>query len=171
MDSTEKGTKLIKSTLQDGKAINKFKEMLIAQGVAQQLADALCQKDVNPYDHIPLAPKSNEFKAQKSGIITKIDALQFATVCGSLGAGRQTAADKINHGVGIKMNVRVGDYVKEGEVLGIVHHSGNLTKDNIESLEESVFIEDNGSESSLPVKTRLLEVVRKDDSNDVFIGQ
>jgi len=145
--------------------------MLIAQGVDQNLANALCKKGVNPYEYIPLAPKSREFKAKKSGIITAIDALQLATVCGKLGAGRKIAADKVDHGVGIALNVRVGDYVHEGKILGAVFHSGNLTEDDLHSLEESVEIEDKGSDKSLPVKSRLLEVVTKDFSNSVFVGQ
>lgn len=153
-------------------AIKKFQEMLIAQGVKQDIAEALCKKNANPYQYIPLAPQSHEFKAQKTGMVTDIDALQFATVCGNLGAGRQKVTDKVDHGVGIVLNVRVRDYVKEGEVLGKIYHSGHLVTDAINSLQESITIDVKQNGESLPIKSRLIEVVDgHHTTSGIFVGQ
>ncbi|XP_031552709.1 thymidine phosphorylase-like [Actinia tenebrosa] len=155
----EEGMESIKLTLSNGMAIKKFSEMLVAQGVSQEIADALCNPDTNPYKYIPLATKSYEVKAQKSGIIKDIDALECATLCGSLGAGRQKSTDKIDHGVGMVFNVRVGEYIKEGETWVVIYHSGNLTDENVKALQNSIVIKESDSEESLPVQSRLIEVI------------
>lgn len=172
VSSQKEGYQLVRQTLKDGTAIKKFKGMIISQGVAKDVAEALCSKEINPYKYIPLATKSYKIKAMKTGIIKDIDALKFATVCGNLGAGRQKATDNVDHGVGITLHMRVGEAVEKDKVLAVVHHNGNLTNDAVEVLQESIVIDEEGSSKSLPMESRLIETVYKThNKGDVFVGQ
>lgn len=159
VDSAEEGMEFIKLTLKNGMAIKKFSEMLVAQGVSQEIADALCTAGTNPYQYIPLATKSYEVKAQTSGIIKDIDAYKCATLCGSLGAGRQKSTDTVDHGVGMVLNVRVGEYIKEGETWVVICHKGDLATQDVEELQKGIVIEESDSDESLPLQSRLIEVV------------
>ena len=51
-----------------------------------------------------------------------------------LGAGRLKLDDKINHRVGILLNKKSGDYVKEGDILAYIH---SVKEDNLE-IEEMI---------------------------------
>ena len=50
-----------------------------------------------------------------------------------LGGGREKKEDDINYAVGLEMNVKKGDKVKEGDLLCTVYHDQELTEEWIES--------------------------------------
>ena len=55
-----------------------------------------------------------------------------------LGAGRQTKEDEIDLSVGIVLNKKVGDVVKEGESLLTIHSNRENVDDVIKKLDESI---------------------------------
>lgn len=58
-----------------------------------------------------------------------------------LGAGRQTKEDEIDLSVGIVLNKKVGDVVKEGESLLTIHSNRENFDDVIKKLDESIEIQ------------------------------
>lgn len=58
-----------------------------------------------------------EISSEVSGVVQSIDALEVAKLSCLLGAGRLTKEDKIDPGVGVYLNVLVGDKVEIGDVL------------------------------------------------------
>ena len=58
-----------------------------------------------------------------------------------LGAGRQTKEDEIDLSVGIVLNKKVGDVVKEGESLLTIHSNRENVDDVIKKLDESIEIQ------------------------------
>ena len=59
-----------------------------------------------------------------------------------LGAGRQTKDDKIDLGVGIVLNKKVGDSVKEGDNILTIHSNKENVNEILDKLDESITIEE-----------------------------
>lgn len=89
--------------IDNGKAYNKFKEMVARQG--------------GNLDDIKLAPKVFSVRSTKTGYVTNIDALKVGKIVHQIGAGRTNKEDEINYGVGVSITKKTGDYVIEGEEL------------------------------------------------------
>ena len=69
-----------------------------------------------------------EVKAEGSGYVQKIDALELGLASMSLGAGRETKDETIDHSIGIILKKKVGDKVKEGEPLALFYSDGDPEK-------------------------------------------
>lgn len=159
VESKEDGTKLIADALQSGKALQKFCEMLKAQGVQPDVAQNLCTPHTDPFSVLPLASKNMDLFAEESGIVSKIDALAMAKVSHELGAGRQQSSSSIDHGVGMVLSVRVGQFITKGSKWVTVHHNGNLSETQIASLRKAVKVDETGGTADLPVVSRIIAIV------------
>lgn len=71
---------ILNGTLHNGAAISKFAAMMKAQGVQAEIADSLCEKDVDVFDILPKTPYSTEIKTNMSG---KVHSRHFMTFSGS----------------------------------------------------------------------------------------
>jgi len=109
----EEGALLIDEKLKNGEALNKFKEMIISQGVERSIAENLCNKK---YDSV-FQNKSqfNSFlKPSRAGYLKSIDALVLGMTAAKLGAGRCKAGDKISYEVGFRLLKTIGEKVELG---------------------------------------------------------
>lgn len=145
--------------------------MLIAQGVEPGVAQKLCTAGADPFGILPLASQKLELLAEKSGIVSGIDALVLAQVSHKLGAGRHNAADKIDHGVGFVLSVRVGQFVNKGDKWVAVYHNGNLTDSQKASLEKALEVDENGGTADLPAASRIIDVIDSKRRRSVFVCQ
>lgn len=89
--------------LNNGKAYNKFVELVESQ--EGNINDIKVSNNI-------LSIKSNE-----EGYIKHIDALRLGENARIIGAGRLSKEENIDFEVGIVLNKKVGDYIKEGEEL------------------------------------------------------
>ncbi|OQO70017.1 pyrimidine-nucleoside phosphorylase [Enterococcus villorum] len=105
----EEARALLKEALESGKALDKFKEMIQNQG-----GDASI---VEQPERLLTAKYVLELPAKKSGIVSKLVANELGIAAMMLGAGRKTKEDDIDHAVGLKLNKKIGDSVREGESL------------------------------------------------------
>jgi thymidine phosphorylase len=64
-----------------------------------------------------------EIPAPVTGYITRCDALTIGVVATRLGAGRERKEDSVDSGVGITLEVKVGDRVEAGQTLARVHYN------------------------------------------------
>ena len=78
-------------------------------------------------EKFPLAKNIIPIYAKEEGYIKSIDALEIGLSSMTLGGGRETLDDVIDMSAGIMLNKKVGDYVKEGEVLCYLHSNKNVT--------------------------------------------
>ena len=111
---------LVKGSIEDGSAYNKFAEMVEYQH--------------GKLDKVVVSNHYRKIVAKKSGIVSRINALKTGKVSLSLGAGKINIKDKIDYGVGVKLNKLVGDKVKKGEVLATLYvnkEEPDEEKDNI----------------------------------------
>ncbi len=107
--SLEDGVKLIKKSIKTGQALSKFEEF-----VAQQGGNA---KIINNYGLLPKAGSKIDIKADKNGYINSINTQLIGRASVETGAGRIKKNDSIDLGAGIIMNARIGDFVKEDDIL------------------------------------------------------
>lgn len=84
---------------------------------------------------IKVSENTYKIKAEKSGIIKKIDALEVGKLSLNLGAGKVSIKDKIDYTVGVKLNFEVGDVVDKGDVLATIYYN----KKNPEVLVDKIF--------------------------------
>ena len=111
----QEGINKLEKILKSGVALNKFKEMIIAQGGNSGIID-------NP-ELLPLAKHCTKIKANKSGYIQKIDSRLVGESAMLLGAGREEKESKIDLSVGIVLKKKVGNRININEDLAEVHYN------------------------------------------------
>lgn len=112
-DNLEENKKMILENVQNGKAYNKFLEL-----VENQNGDIEYIKDTSKFEKakyiIPVV-------AEKEGFIEEINAEKVGQISVFLGAGRLKKEDSIDKAVGIVLNKKIADKVEKGEVLAYIH--------------------------------------------------
>jgi thymidine phosphorylase len=93
-----------RENLQNGKAYDKWRQMISAQGG-------------NPDAALPKARHSTQILAPSSGVITKLDALDVGVASWRLGAGRERKEDAVQFGAGIELHAQLGDRIEAGAPL------------------------------------------------------
>ena len=115
----EEGRKMLEECIKDGSAFNKFLEMVAAQGGDVEYI-------LHP-EKFNMAKNIIPIYAQEEGYVKGINALEIGLSSMTLGGGRETLDDVIDMSAGIMLNKKIGDYVKEGEVLCYLHSNKNVT--------------------------------------------
>lgn len=99
--------------LRDGLAWQQFRTLVKIQG-----------GDVNVVDHPELLPRASlveKIAAPRTGFLAGIHAREIGEAAVDLGAGRAKKEDLVDPAVGIVIHHKVGDFVREGEVLFSIH--------------------------------------------------
>ena len=113
------GRKMLEEVIKDGSAFTKFLEMVQAQ-------DGNIEYILHPEKFV-VAKNIIPIYAKEEGYVESINALEIGLSSMTLGGGRETLDDVIDMASGIMLNKKVGDYVKEGEVLCYLHSNKNVT--------------------------------------------
>ena len=119
--SIEEARKLVLDAIDSKKAYKKFLELVEYQ-----------HGDIKG---IKVSEKTYKIKAEESGTIKKINALEVGKLSLNLGAGKVSIKDKIDYTVGVKLNFEVGDVVDKGDVLATIYYN----KKNPEVLVDKIF--------------------------------
>jgi pyrimidine-nucleoside phosphorylase len=112
-ETREEARTLAQGILDSGEALDKFGELIQAQGGDRQVVD-------RP-DIMARAGWTEEILAARPGHIAGLDARQVGLAAAALGAGRQFKGAKIDPSVGFVFAHKVGDCVAQGEPLFTVH--------------------------------------------------
>ena len=99
--------------LRSGCAYESFCRMVAAHGGDLRQVEDLSQ--------LPQAKLRYSLLARESGHVAKVRADNVAWAAMTLGAGRASKADLIDHAVGIEVHANVGDEVASGDLLMTVH--------------------------------------------------
>ena len=113
--SFEQALEQVRRILLSGAGFEKFCELVTAQEGSLEYGQ--------PGYGLPQAAYRTEVRAEEEGYIVDLDALGVGHNAMLLGAGRQMIGDKIDLAVGIQLLKKMGDYVRTGEVLAIIHAS------------------------------------------------
>ena len=123
-DNIEENKNKLLENIKDGKAYDKFVELVQNQG-----GDISYLEDVNKFEKVPII---KEVRAEEEGYIKEINAETIGKISCTLGAGRKTKADKIDLTVGIVLHKKVGDYIKIGDVISTVYANDAEKANNAE---------------------------------------
>ena len=107
--SVEAGEEKLRAALQDGRGLEKLREMIRAQGGDDSVCD-------HP-EYLAAAPIIVTVRAEKDGFIAAMDTTKLGYAAQELGAGRRQKTDVIDPRVGFIMHGRIGDEVKRGDKL------------------------------------------------------
>ena len=113
VDTLEEAKAMATAVCQDGRALDKFRQLVAAQGGEPTLVDAP--------EKMAQAKFVGDVTAEQSGYIAGIDARIIGWSCVRLGGGRLTKADKIDHAVGMVIPIKIGDRVNKGDLLATIH--------------------------------------------------
>ncbi len=143
MPEDEAKEKLIEN-VKNGKALEKFKDLVIAQGGDGRVVD-------DPWKVLPIASSTVEVKADRSGYVVDINTEEIGIASILLGAGRIKKEDEIDHSVGIKVLKKIGDRVEKGEPMVVLYVSErSRIEDAVDKIKRAYKIEENKPQS-LPI--------------------
>lgn len=94
--------------LADGSAMDAWRRMIAAQGG-------------DPDAAMPTARETTTVKAERSGVLTRLDAMAVGLAAWRLGAGRARKEDPVQAAAGVVMHAKPGDRVTEGQDLLTLH--------------------------------------------------
>ncbi len=106
----------------------------IQSGIAYQKFLELVQAQHGKIDLLSTSKKVKTIKANRSGVIEDISAIELGKLSVFLGAGRRTMDDNIDYGVGIELLKQVGDSVKKGDELLKIYYRKSPTLPNFEHI-------------------------------------
>ena len=143
--NVEKTIEEVRQHLENGKALKKFEEMVLAQG--GDLEDLYRPVKV---DHVVDIP------AQEDGVIVELPAMEFGLFAMRLGAGRAVKTDALDYETGIVFEKKVGESVKKGEIVAKVYANGKISPELVTDFQNYVKIKT----SDEAIKTReIIEII------------
>lgn len=124
------GKNALKKVIENGAALNKFKELIKRQ-----------HGDIRVTEDLSLLPKSEkQFKVQSAGegYISRLKAEIIGMAAMTLGAGREMKDSTIDPAVGVTVEKKVGDRVKTGDTLAVLHARAGVSPDQVDSIKKMV---------------------------------
>jgi pyrimidine-nucleoside phosphorylase len=133
------GRLMAEEALKKGTALDKFKQLVVAQGGSL--------RQIEDLSLLPQAQFIAPMLSSQHGWISEVNARIVGETSVVLGAGRQTKADPIDHAVGLIVHVKVGDPVEEGTKLFTIHaHSEETLQQAVQLLAPAIHISDRNVE-------------------------
>jgi pyrimidine-nucleoside phosphorylase len=134
----EEGILISKELITNGKAYQKFLEI-----VENQSGDVSYIENLNKYPE----PKFRiEVKANRSGLISRMDSFAIGMLGIELGAGRMKYTDEIDPKAGFIFFKKVGDEVGEGDLITEIHTDKNNSDYFVTKFLNSIEISDKKTE-------------------------
>ncbi|MFE5292956.1 thymidine phosphorylase [Isoptericola sp. NPDC056618] len=98
----------VRAALADGRAKEVWRRMIAAQGG-------------DPDAPLPRARERQDVLADRSGVLTRLDAYAVGIAAWRLGAGRSRREDPVQAGAGVELHAKPGDEVAAGQPLLTLH--------------------------------------------------
>ena len=124
-DNLEENQNKMLENIKNGKALEKFKQLVEKQGGKKSSIDNI--------ENMPMARFIEPIYSLKSGYISKINALEVGKIACELGAGRVKKEDNIDFQAGIILNKKVSDYIEKGQVLAYIYTNKSEAIENAKS--------------------------------------
>jgi len=103
----------IQKVYESGAALESFRRNVEAQGGDPRVCD-------EPRRTLPLTDKTFKVESPRSGFVAAIDTEEIGNAIAEAGGGRVRVEDKIEPKVGFLAEVKIGDEMKSGDVIGTV---------------------------------------------------
>ncbi|MCD6384814.1 thymidine phosphorylase [Candidatus Sumerlaeota bacterium] len=134
-DDMAEARKQITDAIMNGKALEKFRQLIEYQNGNPRVVD-----------DVSLLGVSNQvepFVAEKSGYISHIDTLKIGIASMTLGAGRTRIDEPITYDVGLRFRKKLSDYVEKGEpICEIYYHNVDELSEAKNLLSQAISISD-----------------------------
>ena len=130
--SAEDGQRKAKDLLYNGAALEKFYQLVKAQGGSLETG-------------LPKAEEVAFVYAERSGIVQRIDAKTIGHSSMLLGAGREAKDSIIDPTAGIILHKKIGDPVQQGDIVAELHYNAPYAhrfQDAMHAVQEAYTIED-----------------------------
>ena len=114
----------LSEAIDSGAALKKLADMVTAQG-----GDAAAVYDTSL---LPAAPVQRHVKAPCDGYIAAMEAKNIGLVSMHLGGGRATKEDVIDLSVGVVLAAKVGDHLRAGDELAVIHAADEAAAEEAE---------------------------------------
>ena len=128
-ESFEEGKETARQVLSDGRALEKFRQMVRRQGGDDRIVEEPERMGSSRY--------SRDVLAGRTGFIAEMAAQEIGRASQHLGAGRLRKEDEIDFTAGIRMHVRIGDSVQEGDVLATLYGADSRRLEEAEIILEA----------------------------------
>ena len=128
-ESFEEGKETARQVLSDGRALEKFRQMVRRQGGDDRIVEEPERMGSSRY--------SRDVLAGRTGFIAETDTREIGRASQHLGAGRLRKEDEIDFTAGIRMHVRIGNFVKEGDVLATLYGADSRRLEEAEIILEA----------------------------------
>lgn len=121
-DNLDKATEMLKASITDKTAMQKFRLLVEHQG-----------GDLQQIDNPELLPKAQYITkiGNLKGYLADINTLELAFFVNELGGGRKTKEDIIDPAVGVILHKKIGDYLTD-EIVCSIHHNKPLSNQQID---------------------------------------
>ena len=148
-DNIEENKKAIEEVVANGKAYQKFLELVKNQG-----GDVTYIENTEKFEK---AKYKMEVRLEQEGYIQKLNAEEVGKIAMHLGAGRVRKEDDIDYSVGVELIKKVGDFVEKGDIVAYVYANDEQKgKEAVEMLKEKYII---GNDRIEPIKS-ILEIIQ-----------
>ena len=114
-DSKEEARRKVVDAIDSGRAYEKMKQWIAAQGGDVSYIDDLSKFPVSPFTY--------DVQSPADGSIESMDAEAIGRAAMILGAGRAEKDDVIDHSAGIVLKKKTGDAVRAGETIATLYTS------------------------------------------------
>lgn len=122
----------LESMISSGAAINNFKKFIKIHGGNYEI--------VENTNKLPKSKYSYEIVSEEEGYVKTIDAEIVGLTAMLLGSGRKNKEDSIDYSAGISLKKKIGDQVKIGDTLCVLHTNYNKFDNAIETINNAFLI-------------------------------
>lgn len=136
--SLEQCAKHAYQVLDSGRALEKFRQMLLAQGADQ----TYLSRALDTPNDIPLASFVSTWTCESSGYIHDIPAKTMGDISVMIGAGRMVAGQAVDSQAGLVFSKGVGDVVQQGDVIVSIYTNQSQEQADraLKAVQESIII-------------------------------
>ena len=136
--SAEQAEQLVRTALEAGAGADKLRAMIAAQGGDPAVVD-------DP-DRLPRAGTVEVVRADRSGVVSGVDAELVGRAAAALGAGRERKDDAVDPAAGVVVMRGVGDPVRAGDPVLELHVTGRPAPEAVRLAADAVAIHDRAPE-------------------------
>lgn len=113
-ETIEAARKRLEEVLRSGKALECLRSNIEAQGGDPRVCD-------DPSGFLPLVSETVKVESPRSGFIIEIDTTEIGHAIAAIGGGRVRIEDTVDPTVGFTSELKLGDQVGAGDVIGVVY--------------------------------------------------
>jgi pyrimidine-nucleoside phosphorylase len=128
----------LEESVTSGRAIQKLSQIVEAQGGDRRV--------IEDPERLPQADEVEVFRAERAGVVARVEPRRIGRAIVELGGGRRTIEDAVDPAVGFVIPIKPGDRVQEGEPLASVFaRDRDGIRLGIEALGEAIVIGESGT--------------------------